>query len=252
VTWFGSGASNLLAVSSTPTPHLEAAHGAIAPRCLLPGDPKRAAIIAERFLDGAVQHNQVRNMLGFTGTWKGVPVSVQGTGMGVPSMTIYVTELFRFYGVTHAIRVGSCGALTERVKVRDLVIASATHYNTGTNIVRFGPAVHFAPTADIDLLITARALAEHKGLPAHTGTIFTSDLFYDDDLDTFAKLAAHGALAVEMEGAALYTVAAAHGAKALCIATVSDHLITHEALSSAEREQNFMDMAELALDAIVA
>jgi purine-nucleoside phosphorylase len=247
----GGGSSTVRSVSA-PTPHLEAAPGQIAPRVLLPGDPKRAQVIAKKFLDNAELHNQVRGMLGFTGTWKGVPVSVQGTGMGVPSMSIYATELFRFYGVTHAVRVGSCGALVERVKVRDLVIATAAHTNSATNTVRFGAAVHFAPVADTDMLITMRQLARERGASAHCGTVMTSDLFYDDDFAMFEKLASYGTLAVEMECSGLYTVAAAHGVKAICVATVSDHLITHEALSADDRQTGFMEMAELALDTIIA
>ncbi|MPY95447.1 MAG: purine-nucleoside phosphorylase [Acidimicrobiia bacterium] len=236
---------------SAPTPHLEAREGEIADAVLLPGDPLRAQFIAEELLEGASCYNRVRNALGFTGTWQGRRVSVQGTGMGMPSIGIYATELFRFYGVGTAIRVGSCGSIQPRVGLRDVVIALSAHTNSSMNERRFR-GVDFAPTASFDLVATAARLAGERGLAAHVGTIFSSDLFYDDDTDVFDLLARHGTLAVEMEAAALYTIAAAHGGKALCIATVSDHIPTGELLSSEERQNGFAAMAALALDTVVA
>jgi purine-nucleoside phosphorylase len=236
---------------SVPTPHLEARAGDIADAVLLPGDPLRARFIAEELLEGASCYNQVRNALGYTGRWRGTPVSVQGTGMGMPSMAIYATELLRFHGVRTAIRVGSCGSIQDHVGLRDVVIALGAHTNSSMNERRFG-GIDFAPVAAFPLVEASTRLARERGLGAHVGTIFSSDLFYDDDPDVFALLARHGTLAVEMEAAALYTIAAAHGAEALCIATVSDHIPTGTHLGSAERQTGFRAMAELALDTIVA
>jgi purine-nucleoside phosphorylase len=235
---------------SPPTPHNEAKPGDIADAVLLPGDPKRAAAIAERFLDDARCYNQVRNMLGFTGTYRGRRVSVQGTGMGMPSIAIYATELFRFYGVRTAIRVGSCGSLQDEVSLRDLVIAIAAHTDSSMVGRRF-KGITFAPVADFDLAVTARRLARERDLPAHVGTILSSDMFYDSDPEVTKALVDHGVLAVEMESAALYTIAAAHRTRALCISAVSDHIGRGEQVSSAERETGFLTMAELALDVVV-
>lgn len=236
---------------TVPTPHLEARAGEIADAVLLPGDPLRARFIAEELLEGASCYNQVRNALGYTGTWKGRRVSVQGTGMGMPSIAIYATELFRFHGARTAVRVGSCGSIQDDVGLRDLVIALGAHTNSSMNRRRFA-GIDFAPVASFALVATAARLAGERGLPAHVGTIFSSDLFYDDDPQVFELLARHGTLAVEMEAAALYTIAAAHGAEALCLATVSDHIPSGEHLDSAERQTGFRAMAELALDTVVA
>lgn len=234
-----------------PTPHLEAAEGDIADAVLLPGDPRRAEVIADRLLDDARCYNRVRGALGFTGTYRGRRVSVQGTGMGMPSIAIYATELLRFHGVRTAIRVGSCGGISEQVRLRDLVIASAAHTTSAMNARRF-PGVSYAPAADFTLLALAAGIAAERGLPAHVGTILTSDAFYDDDPETWRSVARFGALGVEMEAAALYTIAAGEAARALCITTVSDHLITGEETTSDEREQGFMAMCELALETILA
>lgn len=234
-----------------PTPHLEAAAGDVADAVLLPGDPRRAEVIAERLLDDPRCYNRVRGALGFTGTYRGRRVSVQGTGMGMPSMSIYATELIRFYGVRTAIRVGSCGGISDRVALRDIVIGSAAHTTSAMNARRF-PSVSYAPVADFTLLREAARVADERGLPAHVGTILTSDAFYDDDPETWRSVARFGALGVEMETAALYTIAAGEGARALCIATVSDHLLTGEETTSDEREQGFMAMCELALETILA
>jgi purine-nucleoside phosphorylase len=238
-------------MSKVPTPHLEAAAGEIADAVLLPGDPRRAQFIAERFLDDSRCYNRVRNMLGFTGTFRGHRVSVQGTGMGMPSMSIYATELMRFYGVRTAIRVGSCGSLREDVPVRDLVLVSAAHTDSAMNRRRF-PGIDFTPAASFELLREAARLASERGLRAHVGTVLTADSFYDFDRETAEKLVRFGTLAVEMETAALYTIAAGEGARALCIATVSDNIATGEALSSEERETGFLAMAELALETVLA
>jgi purine-nucleoside phosphorylase len=234
-----------------PTPHIQAGPGEIAEAILLPGDPLRAKLIAETFFTDATCFNEVRGMLGFTGMYHGKRLSVMGTGMGMPSISIYITELFRFYGVKTAIRVGSTGGLRQEVKLRDIVIAMSTHTNSSM-VSRYFDGITYAPTADFGLLSTAVALAKDRGLNAHVGPILTSDSFYDDNPETFKKLGEHGTLAVEMEGAALYTIAARERAKALVIATVSDHLLTHELLSSEERQTGFMAMAKLALDTAAA
>jgi purine-nucleoside phosphorylase len=217
---------------TAPTPHIEAKPGEIADAVLLPGDPKRAAAIAEKFLDGVQCYNQVRNMLGFTGTYRGRRVSVQGTGMGMPSIAIYATELFRFYDVRTAIRVGSCGALQDEVRLRF-------------------KGITYAPAADFTLAAEAWRLAQQRDLATHVGTILSSDTFYDSDPEVAAALVDHGVLAIEMEAAALYTIAAAHRARALCISAVSDHIGRGEKIGSAERETGFLAMAELALDVVV-
>lgn len=235
---------------SAPTPHLSALPGEIAPIVLLPGDPLRAEFIADTYLQGARCHNRVRNMLGFTGTYEGIPVSVQGTGMGIPSISIYVTELLRFHGVHTAIRIGSCGALRDEVQLRDVVLASSAHTNSAVNRRHFR-GIDYAPTSDFGLLATAHRIAGERHLRTHVGPVYTSDLFYDDDPEVFALLAAHGTLAVEMEAAALLTIAAREGARALCIATVSDHIIRHEAASAEERQTGFSAMVELALETAV-
>jgi purine-nucleoside phosphorylase len=237
---------------TTPTPHNAAVAGQIADACLLPGDPARARVIAERFLDGAECVNEVRNMLAFTGNYRGRRVSVMGTGMGMPSISIYVTELFRFYGVRTAIRVGSCGALQESVHVRDVVIALSAGTDSAMHRRSLGDGVNIAATASYDLVAAAVRLAGERGLASHVGSIFSSDTFYEDDPAVFERLTAHGVLAVEMEAAALYTLAARHGARALCVATVSDHLLREEAASAEERQNGFLAMAELALDTILA
>ena len=236
---------------SLPTPHLEALAGQVADAVLLPGDPLRAEFIATEMLDGARCYNRVRGALGFTGTWKGRPVSVQGTGMGMPSIAIYATELLRFHGVRTAIRVGSCGSIQPHVALRDVVVALGAHTNSAMVRQRF-KGIDFAPTAAFDLVEASVRLAGERGLEVHVGTIYSSDAFYDDDPELFELLSRHGTLAVEMEAAALYMIAAAHGARALCLATVSDHILDGTKLASAERQTGFAAMAELALDAVVA
>lgn len=230
------------------TVHIGAKPGEIADTVLLPGDPHRAKWAAETFLDDAVLVNQVRGMLGFTGTWKGNRVTIQGSGMGMPSLSIYVNELIRDYGAQTLIRIGSAGGMQDKVKVRDVILAmTATTVSTPSRgIFR---EVNFAPCADWDLLSAAHKAAERKGVPTHVGGIYSSDVFYDERPDLNEQMVRHGILGVEMEAAELYTLAARYGRRALAVLTVSDHLITGEALPSEDRERSFGDMVEIALEA---
>ena len=234
------------------TPHNEAKPGDYAQAVLLPGDPLRAKWIAENFLADARQVNGVRNCLGFTGTWAGKPVSVQATGMGQPSLAIYVHELINFYGVKTLIRVGTCGGLNAEVKVRDLIIAQAA--STDSTIVKdaFTP-FSFAPIADFGLLRAAVDRAAEKGLRAHVGNMLSSDVFYhlEPGLAGYGRLPAHGVLGVEMEAAALYTLAARFRVKALAICTMTDCLITGDEISAQDRQSSLKDMVALALDVAV-
>lgn len=229
--------------------HIGAEPGQIAPTVLFPGDPMRAKWIAETFLDDATCYNEVRGMLGFTGTWKGEPVSVQGSGMGQPSMSIYANELFSEYDVQQVIRVGSCGAVTEDVRIRDVVLAQAACTDSSMNRLRFH-GLDYAPVADFGLLSRAHAAAEaREDVTAHVGLIFSGDTFYNPREELMKPMVDHGVLAVEMEASALYTLAASYGRKALAICTVSDHIVTGEETTSAEREQTFGAMVDIALTA---
>jgi purine-nucleoside phosphorylase len=230
--------------------HIGARPGEIAPTVLLPGDPLRAKWIAETFLDDATCYTEVRGMYGFTGTWNGQRVSVQGSGMGQPSMAIYVNELFTEYDVQQVIRVGSCGALTERVAIRDVVLASGACTDSAMNRHRF-LGIDYAPVADFGLLSRADAAAEARDdVTHHVGLIYSSDSFYNPRAAELGKpLVDHGVLAIEMEASALYTLAASYGRKALTICTVSDHIVTGEETTSAERERTFGPMVEIALAA---
>ena len=230
------------------TPHIGAKPGDIAETVLMPGDPRRARWAAETFLDDPVCVNEVRGMLGFTGTWKGNRVTIHGSGMGMPSLSIYANELIREYGARTLIRIGSAGASLERVKIRDIVIAM-TASTMATPSRGFFREMQFAPCADYGLLENAVAAARAKGTTTHVGGIYSSDVFYDERPDLTEMLARHGTLCVEMEAAELYTVAARLGARALAILTISDHLITHEALPAEDRERSFGDMVEIALNA---
>jgi purine-nucleoside phosphorylase len=234
------------------TPHNHASPGDYAEAVLLPGDPLRAKWIAENFFEGARQVNSVRNCLGFTGSWKGRPVSVQATGMGQPSLAIYVHELINVYGVKSLIRVGTCGGLRPEVNVRDLIIAQGA--TTDSTIVRdgFGPFA-FAPLADFGLLRAAVEKAETAGLAYHVGNMLSSDIFYhlEPGMDGYGRLPAHGVLGVEMESAALYTLAARFGRKALTICTMTDSLVTEESMSAEDRQSSLRDMITLALDVAV-
>ena len=230
--------------------HIAAKNGEIADTVLLPGDPKRAKWIAENFLENAVCYTDIRGMLGFTGTYKGKRISVQGTGMGIPSMSIYITELMKDYGVKTLIRVGSAGSYQEDVKIRDIVVALSTSTDSNINNRRFKGA-SFAPTVNFDLLSKVLKTAEEKNIKIKAGNILTSDEFYNDDPIYFKKWAEFGVLAVEMETAALYTLASKYKAKALSILTISDSLVSPEITSSEEREKTFNEMIELALETVI-
>ncbi|HEX5696105.1 MAG TPA: purine-nucleoside phosphorylase [Acidimicrobiia bacterium] len=232
-----------------PTPHISAERGDFAPSILLPGDPLRAKHIADNFLEEVTQVNEVRNMLGFTGVYDGVPVSVMGTGMGIPSASIYATELITEYGVERLIRVGSCGGILPSVKIRDVILAIGACTDSGVNRVRYG-GYDYAATADYRLLRAAADAAEARGVEVKVGNVHSADLFYNPDADAFNRMEAMGVLAVEMEAAGLYGVAAEKGGRALTIATVSDHVRTGEATSSEERQQTFDEMVMIALEAI--
>lgn len=233
------------------TIHIGAAPDQIAETVLMPGDPYRAKWAAETFLDGAELVNEVRGMLGYTGSWKGNRVTIQGSGMGMPSLSIYANELLKDYGAKTLIRIGSCGAMQEKVALRDVIIAM-TASTLSTPSSGMFKELNFAPCADFGLLRAAVAAAEAKGTPTHVGGIYSSDVFYDERPDLNEQMIRHGILGVEMEAAELYILAARYGARALGVMTVSDHLITHEALPSGEREQSFGDMVEIALEAAFA
>lgn len=227
--------------------HIEAKKGDIAETILLPGDPLRAKWIAETFLENPVCFNRVRNMLGYTGTYKGKRISVMGTGMGIPSISIYAHELITQYDVKNLIRVGSAGSYQKHVKIRDIVIAMAASSNSGVNRNRF-EGTDYAPTASFDLFQKAIEVAKTKNIPIKAGNVFTSDEFYADDIKTYKKWSKFGVLCVEMETAGLYTVAAKYQAKALTILTISDSLVTGERTTSEERETTFNEMVEIALE----
>ncbi|AXH89686.1 purine-nucleoside phosphorylase [Micromonospora aurantiaca] len=232
--------------------HIGAEPGEIAERVLMPGDPLRAKWIAETYLEGARCYTTVRGMLGFTGRWNGVGVSVQGSGMGMPSASIYAHELVNEYGVKSLIRVGSCGALTEDLQLRDVVAAIGSSTDSNMNRMRFDGLIDYAPVADFGLLRTSVEVAERRGISMRVGPILAADAFYTDRPDLYDRLADYGVLAVEMESAALYTIAARFKARALTILTVSDHIKTGEKTTSQEREQTFGQMVEIALDTIIA
>ena len=230
--------------------HIASKNGEIADTVLLPGDPKRAKWIAENFLENAVCYTDIRGMLGFTGTYKGKRISVQGTGMGIPSMSIYITELMKDYGVKTLIRVGSAGSYQEDVKIRDIVVALSTSTDSNINNRRFKGA-SFAPTVNFDLLSKVLKTAEEKNIKIKAGNVLTSDEFYSDNSDYYKKWADFGVLAVEMETAGLYTLAAKYKVKALSILTISDSLVSPEITSAEEREKTFSEMIELALETAI-
>lgn len=230
------------------TVHIGAKPGEIAETVLMPGDPYRAKWAAETFLENPKLVNEVRGMLGFTGTWNGHPVTIHGSGMGMPSLSIYANELLKDYGAKTLIRIGSCGGMQASVKVRDVIIAM-TATSVSTPSLGIFREVNFAPSADWSLLSAAVAAAEAKSIPTHVGGIYSSDVFYDERPDLTEQMTRHGILGVEMEAAELYTLAARYGARALAVLTVSDHLQTGEALPSEDREQSFGDMVEIALHA---
>lgn len=228
--------------------HIGAKPGDIAETVLMPGDPYRARWAADTFLESPRLINEVRGMLGFTGTYKGHAVSIHGSGMGMPSLSIYANELIRDYGAKTLIRIGSCGAMQDHVKVRDVVIAT-TASSVSTPSRGIWREVNFAPTADWSLLSAAVKAAEAMDKKVHVGGIYSSDCFYDERPDLMEQMMRHGVLGVEMEAAELYAVAARHGRRALAICTVSDHLKTGEELPSEDRERSFGDMVEIALEA---
>jgi len=242
-----------LCYRAMPTPHISAARGDFADVVIMPGDPLRARHISQRFLQDAREVTSVRNMLGYTGTHKGRPLSVMGHGMGIPSLSIYTTELIREYGVRVIIRVGSCGAIRPDVKVRDIIVATAAGTDSQVNRLRLG-GHDFPAVADFALARQAVEAAEKRQRPVRVGSVFTSDLFYSppgekEKNEVYARM---GMLAVEMEVAGLYGVTAEFGARSLALLTVSDHLLTHESLSAADRQTTFDEMIELALDVAAA
>ncbi|GAB4271235.1 MAG: purine-nucleoside phosphorylase [Pararhodobacter sp.] len=233
------------------TIHIGAKPGDIAPTVLMPGDPYRARWAAETFLEAPVLVNEVRGMLGFTGTWRGNPVTIHGSGMGMPSLSIYANELIRDYGAKTLIRVGSAGGMQPQVKIRDLVLAmtASTMSTPSSGMFR---ELNFAPCADFGLLVAAEAAARRRGIGVHVGGIYSSDVFYDERPDLNEIMTRHGVLAVEMEAAELYNLCARYGVRGLAVLTVSDHLQTGEALPSADRQSSFGDMIEIALEAAFA
>ncbi|PTL84300.1 purine-nucleoside phosphorylase [Vitiosangium sp. GDMCC 1.1324] len=234
-----------------PTPHISAAPGDFADVVLMPGDPLRARHIAQRFLQDVREVNSVRNMLGYTGTCRGRKISVMGHGMGIPSISIYATELIQHYGARVIIRVGSCGAIRKDVKLRDVIVALGAGTDSNVNRMRV-KGYDFPAVADFALARQAVEAAEKRGRPLRVGSVFSTDLFYAPSGETYETLERMGMLAVEMEIAGLYGLAAEFGARALSLLTVSDHLRTHEALSPAERQTSFDEMIEIALDVATA
>jgi len=231
------------------TPHIAAAPGDFAEAILLPGDPLRARYIAEHFLEGAREITAVRNMLGFTGSYHGMPVSVMGTGMGIPSASIYATELVREYGVKRLVRVGSCGGIGDGIALRDVVLAAGACTDSQVNRARYG-GQDFAATADFALLRAAADAAEAAGVRVRVGNVHSADLFYDPRPDQLGMMRRMGVLAIEMEAAGLYGVAAENGARALGIMTVSDLVPSGEQTTAAERERTFGEMVTVALEGL--
>ncbi len=233
------------------TKHINAQPGDFAETVLMPGDPLRARFIAETYLQDIRQVNDVRNMWGFTGTYEGMPISVMAHGMGIPSVSIYCTELITEYSVKRVIRVGSCGTVHSSVQLRDLVIGMGASTDSGVNRIRFG-GHDLAAIASYTLLRNAVSAAENKGVRFHVGNIFSADLFYTPEPEMFDAMEKYNILGVEMEAAGMYTLAAEHGVEALAICTVSDQIRTGEELSAAERQSTFGEMIEVALDTALA
>ena len=227
--------------------HIGAQKGDIAETILLPGDPLRAKWIAETYFENPNCFNKVRGMLGYTGTYKGKKVSTMGTGMGVPSISIYANELITEFGVKNLIRVGSAGSYQKDVKIRDVVLAMAASSTSGINELRFGGA-NYSPTADFGLFMKAVEIAKQRQIPIKAGNILSSDEFYEDDIESYKLWSQFGVLCVEMESSGLYTVAAKHNVNALTILTISDSLVTGERTTSKERETTFKSMVEIALE----
>ena len=230
--------------------HIGAKKGDIAESVLLPGDPLRAKFIADNLLENSVMYSKVRGMFGYTGSYKGHSISVQGTGMGIPSISIYATELVQEYGVKKLIRIGSCGSTNTKINLRDIIIAMSASTDASFNKLRFS-GMDYAATADYELLEKAVKYARTRDTPFHVGKILTSDTFYQDDPEGWKLWADYGILAEEMETAALYTIAAKFNVKALALLTVSDDIITGATTTSEEREKTFTDMMEIALNTLV-
>ncbi|UCG00102.1 MAG: purine-nucleoside phosphorylase [Spirochaetaceae bacterium] len=226
--------------------HIEAKAGEIAAAVLLPGDPLRAQYVADTYLENPQCYSRVRGMLGFTGIYDGKEVSVQGTGMGIPSISIYVHELITEYGAKRLIRIGTCGTLREDMKLGEVVLAQAACTDSAVNRIRFD-GCDFAPTASFDLLLKAHQAAQQRGVSVRVGTVMTSDTFYSDDPNSWKIWARYGVLAAEMETAALYTLTGGHGVQGLSILTVSDSLVTGETAGSEQRQQGYTAMMEIAL-----
>lgn len=233
------------------TPHISANSNAFAKTVLMPGDPLRAKFIADNFLDNATLITKVRNMLGYTGTYKGKKISVMGSGMGIPSMSIYATELYKDYGVENIIRIGSCGAVRDDINIRDIIVAMAASTDSNVNRQRFKQC-DFAAIADFSLLHNMVNTANRLDQKIQVGNVFTADLFYTPQPEMFEVMEQYGILAVEMEAAGLYGVAAEYGKKALAVLTVSDHIKTGEQTSADERENTFKDMMELTLESALS
>ncbi|WP_339691660.1 purine-nucleoside phosphorylase [uncultured Pseudoalteromonas sp.] len=231
------------------TPHIDANNGDFAQTVLMPGDPLRAQYIAENFLDDAVKVTGVRNMYGFTGTYKGKPVSIMGSGMGIPSMSIYARELIVSYGVKNLIRIGTCGGIGSDIKIRDVIFAQGASTDSNVNRARVR-GYDFSAIADFDLLLNGVNAAKELGIKAKVGNVFTTDTFYQADNSFYQELDKLGMLAVDMETAGLYGIAAEYGAKAMALFTVSDHVITGEATPSEERQSTFNEMVKIALESI--
>ena len=233
---------------SLPTPHIRAKEGEIAESILLPGDPLRAKYLAENYLENPVLFNDVRGILGYTGTWKGKRVSVMGTGMGIPSISIYINELMQFYGVKNLMRIGTCGCFVEGIEAKDLILGIGCCTDNG--FLRQAFPGDYAPIADFEMLNTAYDKIKERGLKPHVGLLKSSDMFYGEKVPGAENWAKYGVIGAEMEGAALYTFAAKYGCRALCLCAVSDGpYVKH--LTSEEREQGLHNMFEVALDTII-
>ena len=229
--------------------HIGAKEGDIASTVLLPGDPLRAKYIAENFLTGTNCYNKVRGMYGYTGVYKGKRVSIQGTGMGIPSISIYLNELITSYKAKNLIRIGSCGSMQPDIKIRDVILVMSASTDSHINKIRFN-GMDYAPTANYNLLKRAHDIASEKDIALKIGSVLTSDTFYNDDPNSWKHWANYGILAVEMETAVLYTLAAKFKVNALSILTVSDSLVTREETTSEERQKTFNQMVEVALELV--
>ncbi len=232
------------------TPHINAEMGDFADVVLMPGDPLRAKYIAETFLDDVKQVCDVRSMFGYTGTYKGRKISIMGHGMGIPSCSIYATELIKDFGVKKIIRVGSCGAVRDDVNLRDVVIGMGASTDSKVNRIRFNDH-DFAALADYEMVQNAVTAAKAKGIDVKVGNIFSADLFYTPNFEFFQTMKKYGIVGVEMEAAGIYGLAAEYGAKALTICTVSDHILRGEETTSEERQLTFNDMIEIALESVL-